>query len=80
MNQQAEEEFEQFQKDVSYTEAHHEELLNQYPEQWAAILHQKVVGAAPDVYQLIDELQERGIPTERVVLRHLTRREELLIL
>ncbi len=45
MNQQAEE-FEQFQKDVSYTEAHHEELLNQYPEQWVAILHQKMVGCA----------------------------------
>ena len=79
MNQQAEE-FDQFQQDVSYAETHHEDLLNRYPEQWAAILHQKVVGAAPDVYKLIDELQERGIPTERAVLRHLTRREELLIL
>jgi len=79
MNKQADE-IEQYQQDISYAESHHEELLKQYPEQWAAILHQKVVGAAPDVYQLIAELQERGLPTERVVLRHLTRREELLIL
>ncbi len=73
-------EFKQYQKDIQYAETHHEELLNQYPEQWVAIMHEKVVGAGSDVYQLIDELREKGIPTERVVLRHLTREEELLIL
>ena len=73
-------EFKQYQKDVRYAETHHEELLNQHPEQWVAILNEKVVGAGSDVYQLIDELREKGIPTERVVLRHLTREEELLIL
>ena len=73
-------EFKQYQKDIGYAETHHEELLNQYPEQWVAILNEKVVGGGSDVYQLIDELREKGIPTERVVLRHLTREEELLIL
>lgn len=71
---------ENFQRDIEYAEAHREELLEQYPEQWVAILDQQVVGAKPDVYQLVDELKEWGIPTERVVLRHLTRQEELLIL
>lgn len=71
---------EKFQRDIDYAEAHREELLNQYPEQWVAILDQQVVGAKPDVYQLIDNLKARGIPTQRVLLRHLTRREELLIL
>jgi hypothetical protein len=73
-------EFEQFKRDIEYAEAHHWELLEQYPEQWVAILDERVVGTSSDVYQLIDELQERDVPTERVVLRHLTRHEEMLIL
>ena len=73
-------EFDQFQRDIEYSETHREELLNQYPEQWVAVLKRKVVGHASDVYELLDELRERGIPTERVVLRHLTRQEELFIL
>ncbi len=73
-------EFDQFQRDIEYSETHREELLNQYPEQWVAVLKGKVVGHASDVYQLLDELGERGVPTERVVLRHLTHQEELFIL
>ena len=73
-------ELERFKRDTQYYEAHREELLNQYPEQWVAILDQEVVGASPDPYQLIANLKKGGISTERVVLRHLTRQEELLIL
>ncbi|MFQ6026747.1 MAG: hypothetical protein ACE5Q6_04435 [Dehalococcoidia bacterium] len=72
--------FEQYQKDVEYAETHYDELLSRYPEQWAGILEGKVVGTAADVYQLIDDLKKQGIPTERVVLRHLTNNEELFIL
>jgi phosphoserine phosphatase len=71
---------EKFQRDIDYAEAHREALLNQYPEQWVAILDQQVVGAKPDVYQLIDDLKARGIPTQRALLRRLTRQGELLIL
>ena len=73
-------EFKEYQKDIDYAETHREGLLNQYPEQWVAILSETVLGAGSDVYRLIDELREKGIPTERVVLRHLTQEEELLIL
>jgi len=73
-------EFEQFQRDIEYAETHREELLSQYPEQWVAIFNQEVVGASLDPHQLIANLKETGIPTEWVVVRHLTRQEELLIL
>ena len=43
-------EFDQFQRDIEYSETHREELLNQYPEQWVAVLKGKVVGHTPDVY------------------------------
>lgn len=80
IERRAEAEFEQFQRDIAFGETHHDELLKRYPEQWVAILNEGVVGAAPDVYHLLDELTVRRIPTERVVLRHLSRQEELLIL
>lgn len=73
-------EFEQFQSDIEYAETHREELLSQYPEQWVAILNQEVVGASLDPHQLIADLKQRSIPTEWIVVRHLTRQEELLIL
>ena len=73
-------EMEQFERDIKYYEAHWEALLKQYPEQWVAVLNEEVVGASPDPYELIDDLKGRGIPTERVVIEHLTRQEELLIL
>ena len=73
-------EFEQYQKDIEYAETQHEELLRQYPEQWVAILNEQVVGSDSDVYQLIEQLRKQGVPTERIVLRHLTEQEELLIL
>lgn len=69
-----------FQKDVGYYEGNREKLLEEYPEQWVAIYNQKVVGAAPDVQQLLTDLKQRGIPTERLLVRHVTREDEMLIL
>ena len=68
---------EKFQRDIDYGEAHREELLGQYPEQWVAILDQQVVGDSADPYQLIADLRAKAISTERVLLRHLTHRPEL---
>jgi hypothetical protein len=36
-----EELLEKFQREIEYAGAHREELLNQYPEQWVAILTQQ---------------------------------------
>ena len=69
-----------FKKDTAYYEAHHQELLAQYPEQWVAILNQQVVGASEDYEQLLTDLQEQDIPIERTLFKHLTEREELWIL
>lgn len=68
------------QKDVGYYEGNREKLLEEYPEKWVAIYNQKVVGAAPDVQQLLTDLKEGGIPTERLLVRHITREDEMLIL
>ena len=73
-------ELQRFKKDTAYYEAHHDELLEKYPEQWVAIYNQKVVGASPDYEQLLTDLEGKGVPIERTLFKHLTHKEELWIL
>ena len=77
---QAQAELQRFKRDTTYYEAHHAELLARYPEQWVAIYNQQVVGIAPDYEQLLDELQAKGFAVGQVLVEHLTRHDELLIL
>ena len=67
-------------RDVQYYEAHFQELLDQYPDQWIAILDQTVVGASHDAFELMAQLEARGVSTNRILRRHMTREAELLIL
>ena len=66
-------------KDVEFFNKNSRELMKQYPEQWIGILGQKVVGAAPDVYDLIAQLKEKGIAQDVVLWRHMTRKEDIVI-
>ena len=78
--QELQAELQRFKRDTQYYEAHREELLTKYPEQWVAVFNQQVVGAAPDFEQLLAMLEQNGIPVERTLIEHMTRKEELLIL
>jgi Family of unknown function (DUF5678) len=69
-----------FKEEFDFYELHHDELLEQYPEEWVAILDQAVVAADPNPETLIATLRQRGLPTERALVQHLTRHEETLIL
>ena len=80
MMKQSQRELQRFQRDVDYFQAHQEELLSKYPDQWVAIYNQQVVGAAQDPEQLLDQLEEQGIPIEHALFEHLSTKEELWIL
>ena len=67
-------------RDVEYYEAHYVELLAQYPDQWIAILDRKVVGASDDAFKLMAQVEADGVPSNRVLRRHMTKDVELLIL
>ena len=67
-------------RDVEYYEAHYVELLAQYPDQWIAILDRKVVGASDDAFKLMAQVEADGVPSNRVIRRHMTKDAELLIL
>lgn len=79
-SQETRAQLERFTRDTEYYEAHREELLDRYPEQWIAVYEQQVIGAAQDPDDLLEQLQGRNIPIEHAVFQRLTRKEELWIL
>lgn len=73
-------ELRRFRRDVEYYEAHREELLKRYPEQWVAFFNEQVVGADPDYERLLDEVEGKGISVGGVFIERLTAKDEILIL
>ena len=67
------------QQETEYYEAHYEELLEKHPEQWVAILDQKVVGISSDARELMQNLKDQGVSLRRVLVQHITRDREILI-
>jgi hypothetical protein len=72
--------FERMERDRKYYEAHYEQFLEQYPEQWVAILDEQMVGADADFDRLLSALRERGVPTEKALIEWITADEDVLIL
>ncbi len=66
------------QKDVEWFNKNHRELMKRYPEQWVAVLGQKVVGAALDVYDLIARLKEKGIAQDVILWEQMTEAETII--
>ena len=67
-------------QESAYYEAHQQELLERYPEQWIAISDQEIIGVAPDPRDLLVELKNKGNPLRKVLVKHLTAKEEVWIL
>ncbi len=67
------------QKNIAFFLAHYDELLKHYPEQSIAILAQQVVASDPDPWHLLDILEERGLPVERILIRHLQKQPYIVI-
>lgn len=78
--QEKQAELRRFHRDADYYQAHREQLLKQYPEQWVAIFNEQVVGAAPDYDAVLDQVQAKKIPVGRVFIDQVTAKDELLIL
>ena len=68
------------QQEAEYYEAHYEELLEKHPEQWVAILDQKIVGISSDPRELMQNIKDQGVSLRRVLVQHVTRNRETLIL
>ena len=78
--QEIQKDLERFGRDAEYFDRHRHEFLQQYPEQWVAVYHQQVVGAAEDPKRLVKLLERKGIPPGLVFREYVTDKEDLLIL
>lgn len=59
--------------------ARHPDLHEDYPDEWIAV-HRDTVLAASDLDELLGELDRRGIPRERTLVRFVEREPRTLIL
>jgi hypothetical protein len=73
-------ELQRFKRDTAYYEAHQEELVKQYPEQWVAIYDERVVGAAADLYHLLATIKAKSISPSQALVEYVTAKDEILIL
>jgi hypothetical protein len=73
-------ELQRFHRDVLYYEAHQDELLEQFAEQWVAVYNEEVVAARPDFEKLLDEVEARGVPVGCVYTHWVTKKPLVLIL
>lgn len=79
--QQLKEIMDQFSLDGQFFEAHHKELLSQYPDQYVAIFEEKVLGADKKLEKLVKRLRRNGIDTTRVRIEFLhTKRPTWILL
>lgn len=63
-----------------YLEAHREELLRQYPDEWIGILHQRVVAHGTSKQRVWQAVVDAGGDPHSVFLRHLTTEEQVWLL
>ena len=69
-----------YDEDWDFLEAHYDELLEKYPEQWVAVVDKRLVGADPDLLTLLTRLKPMGLPKNRIVTEKVTAEEEIWIL
>ena len=58
-------------QDVLFLEAHWNELLEQYPDKWIAILNKKVVASAEDRPSLNPLLRAKGLQSRGALIREM---------
>lgn len=59
------------ERDALFADAHEAEYAALYPDEWVAILDQKVIGHGSDGVALIERLRGEGVDVSRTYLRFL---------
>ena len=70
----------EFTKSAAFVSRNHSRLLEEYPSRWIGVYRQNVEANSEDLDQLIDQLEEKGIPLGDAVIRFLNEESETLIL
>ncbi len=59
-----------FREDALYFDAHRDELLVRYPNQWVAVYQQQVAAVAGELDELFREIDAKGVPRRRVFVEY----------
>lgn len=69
---QVKDELARFREDSQYLDRHHDRFVKQYPDQWIAIYHKKVVGVHSDFEMLLEMLRKKGVSPGEAVIELMT--------
>jgi hypothetical protein len=69
-----------FRKDARVLSSKREHLLRQYPSPWIAIYDGKVAAQAKTLPLLMEEMEQRGIPRGRAIVRFINKNPRKMIL
>jgi hypothetical protein len=70
---------EELLNDFRFFRENRHELLAQYPDQWIAIKWQQVVAAASDYFEMVGQLEIKGIAYSQTIREYMTENEEILV-
>ena len=62
MQQDKQANLERFHANVVWFDSHYDELLAKYPDQWVGICDEKVIGASPDLENLMVKMKANNQP------------------
>jgi len=75
--QEARKELEAFSKDTHWYSDHYDTLREQYPAHWIAIYNQEVVAASPEMDEMFDTLETKGIDSAKAFIKFLSTESDL---
>ena len=70
---------EEIRKDFKFFRDNYDALLAQYPDQWIAVRWQRVVGAAPNYFEMESQLKEQGIAHNETICEFMAEDRNYLI-
>lgn len=70
--------FERHRKDFAYFGTYHDDLLGVYPEEWVAVLREKVIAHNKDFLRLFSQMDEEV--RKNAVIQHITAKKQRWIL
>ena len=72
-------EYKQYSKDSRYFKVHGEALKKKYPDCYVAVFKGRVRAASPDRAVVLDELQRKGIPSQRTAIHYISEKRRKLV-
>lgn len=61
------------EREHTFWDAHYDAFLERYPEQYVAVKDGEVIATSPDLFDLVDQVEQRGLKPTEVWARFFTK-------